>query len=243
MKVFISYAREDIEIAKKLRYDLDKAGIRTWLDKEDLIPGQDWKAVIHKEIKESDYFIALLSSKSLSKHGHVQKELKTALDALGEFPKGDIFIVPVRLDACEPQDEELQNLHWAELFPSYKKGLNDILRALGISKPPNLPVKIPRWLIAVVSLLVIAGAMYPIIRSDALGKLINMFQKSEAGTERISEQTPKYQLRKTPITVSDEEALETFKLKPNGIPLEYIQHDYKADLEYLRVPVVKMIRK
>ncbi len=67
MKVFISYAREDLEIAKKLRNDLEKAGIKTWLDKEDLLPGQYWKTVILREIKESSHFIALLSSKGAIK--------------------------------------------------------------------------------------------------------------------------------------------------------------------------------
>ncbi|NJL59860.1 MAG: toll/interleukin-1 receptor domain-containing protein [Desulfobacteraceae bacterium] len=185
MKVFISYAREDIEIARKLRADIEKAGIKTWLDKENLLPGQDWKAVIRKEIKESDYFIALLSSKSLSKRGYVQKELKTALDTLGEFPKGEIFIIPVRLDACEPMDEQLQNLHWAEVFPSYQKGLNNIFRALRI-KPPT---RIPRWIAVVLSLL-IAGAMYPLIYSEIYSKLIKIFRTSVDSTEEFVAEPP-----------------------------------------------------
>jgi len=130
MKVLISYAREDIEIARKLRDDLEKAGIKTWLDKEDLLPGQKWRDVISREIRESSYFIALLSSGSLSKHGFVQSELRKALDALKEFPSDQIFVIPVRIDDCKPQDEQLQNLHWADLFPSYEEGLKKILRVL-----------------------------------------------------------------------------------------------------------------
>ncbi|QTA82990.1 Sulfatase-modifying factor enzyme domain-containing protein [Desulfonema limicola] len=62
MKIFISYTREDYDIAKRLYDDLKKAGIDPWMDKVNLLPGQNWKIHITKAIKESKYFIALLSS-------------------------------------------------------------------------------------------------------------------------------------------------------------------------------------
>ncbi len=140
MKVFISYAREDFEIARKLRDDLEKAGIKTWLDKEDLLPGQKWRTIISKEIRECSHFLALLSSKSLSTRGFVQKELKMALDMLGEFPDDEIFVIPVRIEECEPADEQLKEIHWADLFPSYEKGFQDILRVLSqYQQDDNIP--------------------------------------------------------------------------------------------------------
>jgi formylglycine-generating enzyme required for sulfatase activity len=135
MKVFISYAREDIETARKLRDDLEKSGIKTWLDKEDLLPGQNWREVILREIRESRYFIAMLSSNALSKEGFVHKELKTALDYLDNFPSDRIFVIPVRIDECKPTDEKLQYIHWADLFPSYEDGLSQILKVLKMEKP------------------------------------------------------------------------------------------------------------
>ncbi len=91
MKVFISYAREDIETARKLYHDLKRAGITPWMDKEDILIGENWKIAIRQAIKESSYFIALLSSNSLSKQGYVQKELKMALNILAEMPVSGIF--------------------------------------------------------------------------------------------------------------------------------------------------------
>ena len=44
--IFISYANEDSEIAKKLYYDLKKEGFIPWIDFEDLKPGQNWKDAI-----------------------------------------------------------------------------------------------------------------------------------------------------------------------------------------------------
>ncbi len=130
MKVFISYAREDLETAKKLYHDLKRAGISPWMDKQDLLPGQNWQVMISKAIQESKYFLALLSSHSLTKRGFVQKELKMALDILDEFPEDDIFIIPIRIEDCKPEDEKLKYLHWADFFPSYEDGLSQILRVL-----------------------------------------------------------------------------------------------------------------
>ena len=60
-KVFISYAREDEDIAKKLYSDLKKEGINAWLDIEKLPPGGRWGREIKQAIENSDYFITLLS--------------------------------------------------------------------------------------------------------------------------------------------------------------------------------------
>ncbi|MEZ4526802.1 MAG: toll/interleukin-1 receptor domain-containing protein [Desulfobacterales bacterium] len=133
LKVFISYAREDIATARRLYEDLKMAGIVPWMDKIDLLPGQNWKFHITKAIRESSYFIALLSSKSLSKRGFVQKELKLALDILGEFSDEDVFLIPARLDDCQPEDEKLKYLNWADLFPSYEaSSRDDILRVFPV---------------------------------------------------------------------------------------------------------------
>ena len=129
-RVFLSYAREDLEKARQLYNDLKHERIEVWWDRVDLLPGQDWEAEIAQAIRESSYFLALLSSKSLSKRGYVQKELKMALDVLDEFPPSEIYIIPARLDSCVPYEKKLRNLHYADLFPSYDEGLKQILRVL-----------------------------------------------------------------------------------------------------------------
>jgi len=69
--------------------------------------------------------------------------LKTALDFLDLLPSGSIFVIPVRVDECEPADEKLQDIHWADLFPSYEKGLSQVLRVIVPEKPPsNVPKKL-----------------------------------------------------------------------------------------------------
>jgi hypothetical protein len=128
--IFISYAREDQDIALRLYSDFMSAGLKPWIDKENLLPGQNWKQTITKAIAESSYFIALLSTNSVSKKGYIQKELKIAFDVWSELPPSTIFIIPVRIEDCEPLYDELLHLHWADLFPSYEKGLEKILQVL-----------------------------------------------------------------------------------------------------------------
>ena len=130
MKIFISYAREDIKIANKLWLDLTKNGFYPWLDQKELLPGQNWKAMVSKAIEECTYFLALLSKDSVSKKGYVQKELKKAMDILDEYPYSETFLIPVRLDDCKPMDYKIKDLHWGDLFPSYNEGLEQILKVL-----------------------------------------------------------------------------------------------------------------
>jgi hypothetical protein len=128
-KVFISYAIEDKKIAQRLYDDLKKEGVELWFAKENLMPGQDWQIEIEKALKESTIFLALISSKSTNKEGFTQKELQRALDVLDEKPKGDVFIIPVRVDDC-PVFVRLQRYHWVDLFPSYSDGLEKLLKVL-----------------------------------------------------------------------------------------------------------------
>lgn len=112
--IFLSYAKEDEEKASKVYDILKKRGHKPWMDKRELVAGQDWKLEIQKAIEGSQYFVALLSKKSVGKRGFVQKEISFALDVLGEIPIGQIYFIPVRLEHCEvPQ--VIRGLHWIDL--------------------------------------------------------------------------------------------------------------------------------
>lgn len=127
--VFISYAREDIEAAKRVYDELKAAGVSVWMDDQDLLPGTDWAIEIAKSIKRSRYFIAILSTHSVSKRGFFQAELKRALEIRDQFPDNEIFFVPVRIDKCEIP-ERIANIHCVDLFPSYDEGLKKVFRTL-----------------------------------------------------------------------------------------------------------------
>jgi hypothetical protein len=74
---FSSAARQDSDAALRLYEDLKtRTDLKPWLDKKDLLPGQNWDIEIRKAIKNSRYFIALFSSTSVQKRGYVHKEFK-----------------------------------------------------------------------------------------------------------------------------------------------------------------------
>ncbi len=129
-QIFISYAREDIESAKRLFIELKNIGEQPWIDKECLFGGQDWRTEINKAIRKSRYFIALLSQNSVDKRGYVQKELKTALDVLDEFPSSKIYLIPVRINDCRLSNENILKIQWIDMFPSWKKGFEKILLSI-----------------------------------------------------------------------------------------------------------------
>jgi hypothetical protein len=129
-KVFLSYAREDEEQARRLFDDLRGAGISPWFDKDSLLPGQRWKTAIEAAIRDCRFFIAVLLSNSINKRGYVQKELKDALEVLDEYPASSIFIIPARLDNCAPSDVRLGDLHWVDMFPNWSDGLARIIKTI-----------------------------------------------------------------------------------------------------------------
>ena len=128
--IFISYAREDFDAAQRLYQTLKQFGLPVWMDMADLIAGQDWQAEIRNAIRSCSCFLLLLSHRSITKRGFVQKEIREAMDIFLEVPPGEIFLIPVRLEECEPSDERIKRLQWVDLFPSWEMGLQRLLTAV-----------------------------------------------------------------------------------------------------------------
>ncbi|HAV76407.1 MAG TPA: hypothetical protein DCX53_03540 [Anaerolineae bacterium] len=78
-KVFISYSRKDIEFARKLAGDLEKASYDVWWDITDLRGGDDWVRTIPAAIAASKYMIVVLSPNSIESEW-VRKEYTQALN-------------------------------------------------------------------------------------------------------------------------------------------------------------------
>lgn len=129
-EVFLSYAKEDYKYAKKIYDNLQENGVNVWFDRVSLLPGQQWRDAIKKSIKDCRYFLALLSSNSISKKGFVQKELKIALEELEKYPDDDIYIIPVRIDRCIIQSQKLKELHWINMFESFSGSIELILKTV-----------------------------------------------------------------------------------------------------------------
>lgn len=131
-QVFLSYARADGKKAKRLYEDLCRLGlIRVWFDRVDLLPGIKWKPAIRKAIRESDYFLAVLSRNAVSTRGVRHSELREAYEVAKEFPEDWIFLIPTRLDDCSMPFSELEEFNYADLFPKWKEGVAQLSRIFG----------------------------------------------------------------------------------------------------------------
>ena len=98
--VFVAYASEDLELARRLAEALRAADCSPWLDKDRLMPGQHWTRSIERAIQEADAFVACFSKRSVSKRGQFQSELRHALACAEKRPLDDVFLLPVRLETC-----------------------------------------------------------------------------------------------------------------------------------------------
>lgn len=129
-KVFISYAREDEKYARKLFDDLSALKLDVWMDKMSLLPGEEWESAIEREIQESDFFIALLSRKSVEKRGFFQNELKKALDVYKSIPPNQIYFVPARLDNCELAYPGIRRFNWIDMLPDWEAAIDSIILSI-----------------------------------------------------------------------------------------------------------------
>jgi hypothetical protein len=128
--IFISYAQEDFDYAERLYNDLKNAGLNPWLDKEELLPGQNWDREIRKVVKSSKFFLPLFSSRSVEKRGYIQREYRLGIETAQEMPEGQIFIIPIRIDECQIPFESLSDIHYQDMFPYWNKGIERIIRVI-----------------------------------------------------------------------------------------------------------------
>ncbi|MBI4165319.1 MAG: TIR domain-containing protein [Acidobacteria bacterium] len=136
--VFLSYAQEDeVEVERhwtKLRSD----GFRAWMAKGDIVPGEDWERSIWRAVHFADFFIACVSSRSVTKRGFLQKEIKEALEIWKQKLEDDIYLIPLRLDSSEVPDS-LRKFQWIDFNGG--EGYTRLVNAIseGISRLESKP--------------------------------------------------------------------------------------------------------
>ena len=131
-RVFIAYVEEDLALARRLRDGMAASGCVPWLDKDKLLPGQDWPRAIRRAIEISDAFVACFSVRSSSKRGPFQSELRWALQCAQRMPLEEAFVVPVRLEACAVPQRIRERVQYVDLFPDWDAGMKKVIRAVQI---------------------------------------------------------------------------------------------------------------
>lgn len=110
-KVFISYSRDDIEIAKDLKHDLETNHFDVWLDVEGIETGDRWKDRLVNAIRTCSALVVVATPRSERSHW-VMRELSYAIE-LGKpiltlLCEGDLWPVLAEFQ-CANTSEELVN--------------------------------------------------------------------------------------------------------------------------------------
>jgi hypothetical protein len=124
-KVFVSYSRKDVNLARVFCKQMDKLGISYWIDIEGRYHGEDFKEIIVDAI-ESTQLVLFLSSKNSNESTYVQQEISYAISA-------KIKVLPIHLDdspyaKCLRLD--LNNKQWIDYTKNKKERIRDFVNTL-----------------------------------------------------------------------------------------------------------------
>ncbi len=130
IKVFIGYVHEDAEVVSRLFDELLQRGFEPWMDRRKLLPGQNWPRAIENALESADFAITCFSCQAVNKRGGFQAEIRYALECARRMPLDDVFLVPVRLDACRVPARVAREVQYIDLFPDWNQGLRRLIRTL-----------------------------------------------------------------------------------------------------------------
>ena len=118
--VFLSYAREDREAARRIADALRGFGIEVWFDESELRGGDVWDQKIRRQIKECTLFLPIVSSHSQAREeGYFRREWRLAVDRTHDMAESRAFLVPVIVDDTREADalvpEQFLKAHFTHL--------------------------------------------------------------------------------------------------------------------------------
>jgi hypothetical protein len=131
-RVFISYAREDSEIAGRVFDTLQRSQFEPWVDRK-LEGGDNWDQRIRDELEATDYTLLLYTPALCRKtDSYVNKEIalarNRALNVRGSF------LIPLRTDEITPEERigELRDYQEMELRPAHLD--QDLAKVMSVMK-------------------------------------------------------------------------------------------------------------
>ena len=151
--VFLSYASQDADAARRICDALRAAGLEVWFDQSELRGGDAWDASIRKQIKECALFVPMISAITDARsEGYFRLEWKLAVDRSHLMAENKAFFVPVILgDISEPNanvPDAFRTRQWSRLndenaisaFAARVAKLVDGSASSGINAPKGAPV-------------------------------------------------------------------------------------------------------
>jgi adenylate cyclase len=144
--VFISYASQDADAARRICEALRAAGIEVWLDQSELRGGDAWDQKIRQQIQDCALFIPVISANTAQRpEGYFRLEWTLADQRTQRISRSKTFIVPVSVDqtplAAADVPESFARVQWTRLPdgetpPSFAQR---VAALLGASAPAAAP--------------------------------------------------------------------------------------------------------
>ncbi len=118
--VFLSYASQDAEAARRICDALRAAGVEVWFDQSELRGGDAWDAKIRKQIKECALFVPVISAITQARlEGYFRIEWKLAAQRTHAMAEEKAFLLPIVIDETPDGDAkvpaEFKNVQWTRL--------------------------------------------------------------------------------------------------------------------------------
>ena len=118
--VFLSYASQDAEPARRICEALRAGGIEVWFDQSELRGGDAWDSSIRRQIKTCALFIPIISRNTHSREeGYFRLEWKLAVDRSHLMSAAKAFLLPVVVDDTSDTDEHVpdkfRDVQWTRL--------------------------------------------------------------------------------------------------------------------------------
>jgi hypothetical protein len=98
--IFLSYAREDEDAARRLKAGLERYGCTVWYDRERLKPGGNWHNDLQDEVKgRCSLFLSVISrTTENAPSGYFHQERNWASEWQAMFSEGEEYYIPVVID-------------------------------------------------------------------------------------------------------------------------------------------------
>ena len=118
--VFLSYASQDAESARRICEALRASGLTVWFDQSELRGGDAWDQSIRRQIKNCALFVPVISAHTQTRlEGYFRLEWKLAEDRSHLMARGKPFIVPVTVDATSDHEAHVPDaflaVQWTKL--------------------------------------------------------------------------------------------------------------------------------
>src|SRR5215472_8768953 len=118
--VFLSYASQDTEAARRIFDALRAAGIEVWFDQSELRGGDAWDRQIRKQIHDCALFVPVISAHSdARREGYFRREWKLAVDRTADMAEDVAFLLPVLIDSMPDAGarvpDRFRDVQWSRL--------------------------------------------------------------------------------------------------------------------------------